>query len=94
VFDAAEVMNSPALKASLGKAQELIGDRQELAGLVQDANAKLDRIAASSGPVGDAVRAGRAGYAKANHPGPDSWFVHRALRSVIACPKLLQPDTL
>lgn len=61
MFNPAEVMNSPAFKASLGKAQELFGDRQKLAGLVQDANAKLDKMAASSGPVGDAVKAGRAG---------------------------------
>lgn len=61
MFNAAEVMNSPAFKASLGKAQELIGDRQKLAGLVNEANAKLDKMAASKGPIGDAVKAGRAG---------------------------------
>ncbi|MEB3224093.1 MAG: DUF1232 domain-containing protein [Candidatus Sericytochromatia bacterium] len=61
MFNPAEVLSSPMFRACRDKAEALIGDRQQVAGLVANATAKLDRMEASRGPVGEAVRAGRVG---------------------------------
>jgi uncharacterized membrane protein YkvA (DUF1232 family) len=61
MFNPADALASPAFKRCIETAQSYLGDPTKASQLLVNANAKLDKMEASRGPVGEAVRAGRTG---------------------------------
>jgi uncharacterized membrane protein YkvA (DUF1232 family) len=61
MFNPADAMSSPAFQKCVTLAQDYLIDREKAGTLIASATTKLDKMEASRGPIGDAVKAARTG---------------------------------
>ena len=61
MFNPADVMNSPAFQKCMSAAQDYMIDKDKASQLIANATVKLDKMEASRGPIGEAVKAARTG---------------------------------